>query len=154
MFFWGFGALFIVGVAVDYGLGVHEAVFGFTAEHLNVFPLLTDPSERVILAAYATIALPVLFLLRHELASGRASSTWMSAALAATVLLVSGGSIEPLGGLTASAQVVTGGALLAAFGSRLQETRPAVREGEAVGNVSRRWSRELVCLPQSSQLQG
>jgi hypothetical protein len=154
MFLWGFGALFIIGVGIDYGLGVHETLFGFTAEHFNVFPLLTDPSEHLIALGYATLAIPFLFLLRHELISSRASATWLSVALIGGALLVTSVSLQPLSDLTILTQALTGGALLAAFGTRLVETLQACQSARPVRSRSRIWSLEFVCIAGSPHVQG
>jgi hypothetical protein len=154
MFLWGFGSLFIIAAGIDYGLGVHEMLFGFTAEHFNVFPLLTDPSEHLIVLGYATIAIPVLVLLRHELTSSRASATWLSVALISGVLLVTSASLQPFGDRATIAQALTGGALLVAFGSRFVETLPACQSARAVGSRSKIWSLEFVCIAGSPHVHG
>jgi hypothetical protein len=121
MFLWGFGALFIAAVGLDYGIGIHEAVFGFTAEHINVFPLLTDPSEHLIVMAYLTLGLPIVLLLRHELFSGRASATWLGIALISGGALVAGTFVSGMEDVTFVLLGLTGAALLTAFASRLFE---------------------------------
>jgi hypothetical protein len=146
MFFWGVFAVVLVVAGVDYGLGVHAAVFGFTAEYVNVFPMLTDPSEQLIVLGYLTIAGPILFMLRHELGATRASATWALVALAGGVVLVASGSFDQLNAMQLYAQAVTGAALTLAFVSRLAEVA-AVRDvkGEPAGATVVSWrSRSLV----------
>jgi hypothetical protein len=121
MFLWGFGALFIAAVGLDYAIGIHEAVFGFTAEHINVFPLMTDPSEHLIVVAYLTLGLPVVLLLRHELFSCRASATWLGIALISGGALVAGTFVSGMEDVTFVLLALTGAALLTAFASRLFE---------------------------------
>ncbi|MGE0057446.1 MAG: hypothetical protein AB7T32_05640 [Dehalococcoidia bacterium] len=129
IFLWGSFAVVLIGIGVDYGLGIHEAVFGFSAAHFNVLPVLTDPSEKLIILGYATIAGPAFLVLRHELASTRASSTWLVVAMAIGALVIAAGASDRIEGIQVYAQALTGAALMLAFASRLAETK---REEEAV----------------------
>jgi len=133
MFLWGAGAIVLIGLGVDYGFGVHEAVFGFTSSHANVFPMITDPSEHLITLGYLAIAGPLVLALRHELGATRSSATWLLLALAGGAVLIGAGSVDQAAGLEMVAQAVTGAALTLAFASRLTETltpKPAVDELE------------------------
>lgn len=123
MFLWGAGAIVLIGLGVDYGLGVHEAVFGFTAAHANVFPMITDPSKHLITLGYVAIAGPLVLGLRHELSATRASATWLAIALVAGSVLIGTESVGQLANLQTAAGGVTGGALTLAFASRLAETQ-------------------------------
>ncbi len=123
IFLWGSVAVVLIGIGVDYGLGIHEAVFGFTAAHFNVLPVLTDPSEKLIILGYATIAGPAFLLLRHELASTRASATWLILAMAAGALVIAAGASDHVESVQVYAQALTGAALMVAFAARLAETK-------------------------------
>ncbi|MCC7363564.1 MAG: hypothetical protein IT303_04260 [Dehalococcoidia bacterium] len=134
MFLWGGGALLLLGMGIDYGFGVHAAVFEFTATHANVFPMLTDPSEHLVTMTYAGMAVALAGGFRHELLASRASATFLAVALAAGATLAAATLAGVDGAPLAATRLVAGIAMLIAFVTRAAEVhhRPAAEDAAAI----------------------
>lgn len=133
MFLWAGGGLLLGGMAVDYGLGIHEAVFGFTAAHLNVFPLLTDPSEHLVTVTYAALALALVAAFRHELSADRASSLYLALAVVAGALILVQDFSGAFAPLVPALQFAAAGLVALAFTTRLAEVASTLSDDAVPG---------------------
>ena len=134
MFLWAGGAVLLGGMAVDYGLGIHETVFGFTAEHLNVFPMVTNPSEHLVALTYAALALALVAAFRHELAARRASSVYLVVAVVAGALIVAQDISGAFAKLVPALQFGAAAFVALAFTTRLAEVASTL-PGDAASDL-------------------